>query len=41
VALTTGGGGLLDSTLPPLTPETEDPPAGTDLWVFALPPKTE
>jgi alcohol dehydrogenase (cytochrome c) len=41
IALTTGGGGLLDSTLPPLTPETEDPPASTTLWVFELPPGTK
>ena len=37
VAVTSGGGGLLDTTMRPLTPETRDPPANTMLWVFRLP----
>jgi alcohol dehydrogenase (cytochrome c) len=36
VAVTTGGGGLLDGTLRVLTPETKDPPQVTTLWVFTL-----
>ena len=34
-----GGGGALDSGSRSLTPEIIDPPAGTTLWVFRLPPR--
>ena len=33
-----GGGGAFDSGTRSLTPEIIDPPAGTTLWVFRLPP---
>ena len=38
LAVIAGGGGALDSGSRSLTPEIIDPPAGTTLWVFRLPP---
>jgi alcohol dehydrogenase (cytochrome c) len=37
VAIIAGGGGAFDAGTRSLTPEIIDPPAGTTLWVFALP----
>jgi len=38
VAVVAGGGGAHESTWPTLTPEIVDPPGGTMLWIFRLPP---
>jgi alcohol dehydrogenase (cytochrome c) len=37
VAVVAGGGGAHESTWPTLTPEINDPPEGTMLWIFRLP----
>jgi alcohol dehydrogenase (cytochrome c) len=37
IAVVAGGGGADEATWPTLTPEMHNPPAGTTLWVFALP----
>jgi alcohol dehydrogenase (cytochrome c) len=39
VAITTGGGGSLDTQMAGLTPEIASPSAGVTLWTFKLPSK--